>query len=35
MSSALTELIIFQRSYDANAKIVTTTDQMIQKALQM
>jgi flagellar hook protein FlgE len=35
MSSALTELIIFQRAYDANAKIVTTSDQMIQKALQM
>ena len=32
---ALTELIIYQRSYDANSKIVTTSDQMIQKALQM
>jgi len=32
---ALTELIIFQRSYDANSKIVTTSNQMIQKALQM
>jgi flagellar hook protein FlgE len=31
----LTELIIFQRAYDANAKLVTTGDQMIQKALQM
>ncbi len=31
----LTELIIFQRAYDANAKSITTADQMIQKALQM
>ena len=31
----LTELIIFQRAYDANSKSVTTADQMIQKALNM
>lgn len=35
MSSALTELIIFQRAYDANSKSITTADQMIQKALNM
>jgi len=35
MGSGLTELIILQRAYDANAKSVTTADQMIQKALNM
>jgi flagellar hook protein FlgE len=32
---ALTDLIVYQRAYDANSKIVSTSDQMIQKALQM
>jgi len=31
----LTELIILQRSYDANSKSITTADQMMQKALNM
>ena len=31
----LTELIIMQRSYDANSKTVSTADQMLQKALNM
>jgi flagellar hook protein FlgE len=31
----LTELIIMQRSLDANAKSITTGDELIQKALQM
>ncbi len=35
LASGLTELIILQRSYDASSKIVTTADQMMQKALQM
>ncbi|WP_321779520.1 flagellar hook-basal body complex protein [Sulfurimonas sp.] len=35
MTNALTELIILQRSYDANSKSITTADQMMQKALQM
>ena len=35
MEKGLTELIIYQRAYDANAKSVTTADQMIQKALNM
>jgi len=35
IESGLTELIIYQRAYDANAKSITTADQMIQKALQM
>jgi len=35
LSSALTELIIMQRSYDATAKTITTSDQMLQNALQM
>ncbi|SFV57663.1 Flagellar hook protein FlgE [hydrothermal vent metagenome] len=35
IETGLTELIIYQRAYDANAKSVTTADQMIQKALNM
>ncbi len=35
LDSALTNLIIMQRSYDANAKSITTADDMIQKALAM
>ena len=35
LSQGLTELIILQRSYDANSKSVTTADQMMQKALDM
>ena len=35
MSYGLTELIILQRSYDANSKSITTSDQMMQKALNM
>ena len=31
----LTELIILQKSFDANSKSVTTADEMIQKALNM
>ena len=31
----LTELIIYQRAYDANSKSITTADQMMQKALSM
>ena len=35
MEVALTELIIYQNSFDANSKSISTSDQMIQKALQM
>ena len=35
LSSGLTELIILQRSFDANSKSITTADEMIQKALKM
>ena len=35
IASGLTELIILQRSYDANSKSITTADQMMQKALSM
>ncbi len=35
MSTALTDLIIHQKAYDASSKCVTTADQMIQKALNM
>jgi len=31
----LTDLIIYQRAFDANSKCITTADQMMQKALQM
>ncbi len=35
MSAALTDLIIFQRSYDANSKSISTANEMMKKALQM
>lgn len=35
MSTGLTQLIIFQRAYDANSKSITTADEMMQKALNM
>ncbi len=35
MEQGLTELIILQRSFDANSKSVTTGDELIQKALNM
>ncbi len=35
MEQSLTELIIMQRAYDANAKSITTSDELLQKALQM
>ncbi|MCF6330141.1 MAG: flagellar hook-basal body complex protein [Sulfurimonas sp.] len=35
METALTELIILQRSFDSNSKSITTADEMMQKALNM
>ena len=35
MTVGLTDLIILQRTYDANSKTITTADEMIQKALNM
>ncbi len=35
LSNALTELIVMQKAYDASAKSITTSDQMIQKAINM
>ena len=35
MEVSLTELIVHQRAFDSNSKVVTTADQMIQKALSM
>ncbi len=35
LSTSLTQLIILQRSYDANAKSITVGDQLIKKALKM
>jgi len=35
LETALTELIVMQRSYDATAKTISTADQMLQNALSM
>jgi flagellar hook protein FlgE len=35
MEVGLTDLIIMQRSYDANSKSISTADEMLQKALSM
>ncbi len=35
MATSLTELIILQRSFDSNSKVISTADQMMQKALDM
>jgi flagellar hook protein FlgE len=35
LSSALTELLIMQKAYDASSKSITTSDQMIQNAINM
>jgi flagellar hook protein FlgE len=35
MTTSLTELIVLQRSYDSSSKVITTADEMIQKALDM
>ncbi|NPA81418.1 MAG: flagellar hook protein FlgE [Epsilonproteobacteria bacterium] len=35
LSEALTRLIVMQKAFDANAKSITTSDQMIQKAINM
>lgn len=35
LASALTELILLQKGYDASAKSVTTSDQMLQRAIEM
>jgi flagellar hook protein FlgE len=35
MEVGLTELIIYQRAYDASAKSITTADQMIKRAIDM
>lgn len=35
MDTALTELIIYQRAFDASSKLITTADEMIQKAINM
>ena len=35
ITNGLTDLIILQRSYDANAKSITTANEMLQKALDM
>ena len=35
LSTAMTELIVTQKAFSAAAKTVTTSDQMIQKAIDM
>jgi len=35
LSTALTEMIVIQKAFEANAKSITTSDQMIQKAINM
>jgi flagellar hook protein FlgE len=35
LTQALTELIVMQKAFGANAKTITTSDQMIQKAIEM
>ena len=35
ITQGLTELIVLQRAYDASSKLVTTADEMIQKAINM
>jgi flagellar hook protein FlgE len=35
MSQAMTELIVLQKAFDANSKSVTTSDEMVQKAINM
>lgn len=35
IDTALTELIIYQRAFDASSKLITTADEMIQKAINM
>ena len=35
MEVALTELIIYQRSFDSSSKIITTADEMLKKAIDM
>ncbi len=35
LANAMTELIITQKAFDANAKSITTSDQMIQRAIDM
>jgi flagellar hook protein FlgE len=35
LASAMTQLLITQKAFDASAKCVTTSDQMIQKAIAM
>jgi len=35
MTQALTELIVTQKAFDANSKSITTSDQFIQKAIDM
>ena len=35
LAQALTEIIVVQKAYDASSKSITTSDQMVQTAIQM
>lgn len=35
LGQALTEVIVIQKAYDASAKSITTSDEMIQTAIKM
>jgi flagellar hook protein FlgE len=35
MATEFTQLIIFQRSYSANARVITTTDQISQETINL
>jgi len=35
LATELTKIIIYQRGYQANAKLITTTDQLLQQTMQM
>ncbi len=35
LASELTQIITYQRAYQANAKMITTTDQIMQQVLNM
>ena len=35
LAQAMTEIIVMQKAFDANSKSITTSDQMIQKAIDM
>ena len=35
LAQALTEIIVTQKAYDANAKSITTSNEMLQRAIEL